>query len=274
MTMQTMQYVLKTGFGESTETYGGTTTSPNSGLGQGSGASPPGFMALGSLIVNAYRRMGHGAKILSLYSSRLFFLAAVMYVDNTNLLHWPSSNVTDPKELIEYFQHATTDWGKLSQALGGILKVGKCSVYFLDYKFVNGHARMKSLGDLPKPTGLIKLNNKLLPSHISIPQPDGPDARILTHDVTTASKVLGVNFTPSGNSFTHVESMVQKGLDWVDCLHTKPLSRRDAWLRFYFQLFPGMSWGLVTVCLQPKKQDAMIQRICEGTAIPGSKSKH
>ena len=65
--MRTMQYVLKTGFGESTETYGGTRTSPNSGLGQGSGASPPGFMALSSLIVNAYRRMGHGAKILLSY---------------------------------------------------------------------------------------------------------------------------------------------------------------------------------------------------------------
>jgi hypothetical protein len=38
--MQTMQYVLKTGFGESTETYGGTVDAPNSGLGQGSGASP------------------------------------------------------------------------------------------------------------------------------------------------------------------------------------------------------------------------------------------
>jgi hypothetical protein len=67
--MQTMQYVLKTGFGESTETYGGTSTSPNLGLGQGSGASPPGFMALSLLIVNAYRRMGHGAKILSSYSA-------------------------------------------------------------------------------------------------------------------------------------------------------------------------------------------------------------
>jgi hypothetical protein len=65
--MQTMQYVLKTGFGESTETYGGTSTSSNSELGQGSGASPPGFIALSLLIVNAYRQMGHGAKILLSY---------------------------------------------------------------------------------------------------------------------------------------------------------------------------------------------------------------
>ena len=45
-TMQTMQYVLNTSFGESPESYGGTVASPPSGLGQGSGASPPAFMAL------------------------------------------------------------------------------------------------------------------------------------------------------------------------------------------------------------------------------------
>jgi hypothetical protein len=65
--MQTMQYVQRTGFGESSESYGGSADSPISGLGQGSGASPPAFMALSSLIVNAYRRLGHGAKIKSLY---------------------------------------------------------------------------------------------------------------------------------------------------------------------------------------------------------------
>ena len=54
-TMQTMQFFLKTGYGESTSSYGGTSLAPNSGLGQGSGASPPGFLALSSLIVNAYR---------------------------------------------------------------------------------------------------------------------------------------------------------------------------------------------------------------------------
>jgi hypothetical protein len=59
---QTMQYVLKTGFGNSEECYGGTNSSPNSGLGQGSGASPPAFIALSSLIINSYRWMGHGAK--------------------------------------------------------------------------------------------------------------------------------------------------------------------------------------------------------------------
>ncbi len=85
--MQTMQYVLKTGFGESVDSYGGTALSPLTSLGQGSGASPPAFMALSSLIVNAYCQMGHGARIKLSYTSQLFNLCAVMYVDDTDLLH-------------------------------------------------------------------------------------------------------------------------------------------------------------------------------------------
>ena len=102
---------------------------------------------------------------------------------------------------------------------------------------------------------------KAFPSHIYIPQPDGSESPIITHEVTTASKMLGVHFSPAGNSLTHVSHMVQKGLDWVDCLRTKPVSRSDAWLSFYLQLFPGISWGLATVCMPPTKLDSMLQRV-------------
>jgi hypothetical protein len=43
--MQTMQYVLKTGFSKSTNSYGGVTSSPTLELGEGSSASPSVFMA-------------------------------------------------------------------------------------------------------------------------------------------------------------------------------------------------------------------------------------
>jgi hypothetical protein len=149
--MQTMQYVLQTGFGESEESYSGTESSPNSELGQESGVSPLAFIALSSLIINSYRQMGHSAKICLSYFGRLFYLSAVMYVGDTNLLHWPASSAMDPKELIKWLQWATMDYGNLAQVRGDILKEKKCSVYFLDYKFVHGHAKMKSLHDLPPP---------------------------------------------------------------------------------------------------------------------------
>jgi hypothetical protein len=116
--MQTMQYVLKTGFGKSKECYGG----PNSGLGQGSGASPPAFIALSSLIISSYYQMGHCAKIHSSYFGCLFCLSAVMYVYDFNLLYWPETPATDPEELIEHVQWATMDYGHLAQATGVIFK--------------------------------------------------------------------------------------------------------------------------------------------------------
>jgi hypothetical protein len=74
--------------------------------------------------------------------------------------------------------------------------------------------------------------------------------------------MVGVHFSLAGNSSTHMEHMVQKGLDWVDCLCSKkPVLRRDAWLSFYLQLFPGISWGLVTVCMHPKQLDKSFQRV-------------
>jgi hypothetical protein len=109
-----MQYMLKTGFGKSSDSYSGTTSSPNLGLRQGSGASPPMFMALSSPIVNAYHRMGHGARIRLSYVSRTFHLSTVMGVDNTNLLHWPPSSGMEPEELIAHVQQATMDYGSLA----------------------------------------------------------------------------------------------------------------------------------------------------------------
>jgi hypothetical protein len=67
-------------------------------------------MALSSLIINAYHCMGQGLKILSLYTSCLFHLNAVMYVDDTNLLHWLPSLGMEPDELIKHIQWATMDY--------------------------------------------------------------------------------------------------------------------------------------------------------------------
>ncbi len=124
-----------------------------------------------------------------------------MYVGDTNLLHWPELSTTEPNKLVAHVQCATTDYGQLAQASGGILKEKKCSMYFLDYKFVHGRAVMKPLQDLPAPQCYIAEGENMLLLHITIPQPVSPAISIITHDVTTASKMLGVFF--SGREFCH-----------------------------------------------------------------------
>jgi hypothetical protein len=115
---------------------------------------------------------------------------------------------------------------------------------------------MKSLQDLLAPRCYIAKGENMLPLHITIPQPVGSAVSIITHDVTTVSKM-----PLTRNISMHVKHMVQRGLEWVDCLRTTPVFRNDAWLSFYFQLYPGISWGLVTTYMQPKKLDAQVQRV-------------
>jgi hypothetical protein len=66
-TMETMRFFLRTGFGESKQSYGGTHKQRLAGYVQGNAASGPGFTALSSLIVNAYLCDGYGAQIYSSY---------------------------------------------------------------------------------------------------------------------------------------------------------------------------------------------------------------
>jgi len=254
--LQTMQFCLRTGFGESKEMYGGSTDSPTMGLGQGNGAAPPAWSVLSTLIVNAYKRLGHGAKLTSSYMARLFLLAAVMYVDDTDLLHLASSPETTDEELISQAQHQVIDWGMLVQATGGILKQKKCGAYFMAYKFVNGVAKMKKRSELPPPIAKVKMKDKSeAPAHILIPQPDGIAVPIATLDIDQSAEMLGVFFNPLGDGLDHITAMREKGYTWHDRLKTRPLPKCDAWMSFFFQLFPGISWGLVTVNVSPKTMD-------------------
>ncbi len=134
----TMQFFLRTGFGESEEFFEGTENDPIRGYEQGSGAAPPAFTCLATLLMNTYTQMGNGATLTSSYVSRLFLLAAAMYVDDSNLLHMADSPHSSDEELIQKVQGATNDFANVARATGGAMKPIKCSTYFLTYKAVNG----------------------------------------------------------------------------------------------------------------------------------------
>jgi hypothetical protein len=210
--IQTMQYVLKTGFGKSEESYSGTESSPNSGLGQGSGASPPAFTALSSLIINSYCQMGHSTKMRSSYFGCLFYLALwcmwmtpICYIGLCPLTRILRSLLNGCNG---------QQWTMVTWHRQQVVFSRKRSVPFIFWtSFVCGHAKMKSLHNLPPPWVYVMDKGCIYPLHISIPQPDGLDAPIETQNATTASKMLGVHFSPVGKFSMHVEHMVQKGMD-------------------------------------------------------------
>jgi hypothetical protein len=89
--LQTMHFFLRTGYGDSERSYGGTPDDPLGSLGQGNGAALPAFTAVSTLLTLAYVNMGYGVEWESAVSGALFTIAAILYVDDTDLLHWAKS---------------------------------------------------------------------------------------------------------------------------------------------------------------------------------------
>ena len=261
--LRLMQFCLRTGFGESEEMFGGTEDDPYGGSGQGSGWAPPGFTALSSVAVNAYKRAGGGAKITTPRSGRIFLLAAVMYVDDTDLLHWaPDARTTDTR-LIRQIQKEVNLWGEIMQSTGAVLNALKSSLFLLSYKWSNGRARLKKVNELPSIGHEFVVNGPngeqpvVHPAHVTIPQPDGSNAPIRTHDLKDAVKMLGFYHALDPKEHPHVDAMVKKGVDWVDKIATGNLHPRDVWMGFFAQILPGINWGLVATVLHPQAlQDA------------------
>jgi hypothetical protein len=124
--LQTMRFFLRTGYGDSERSYSGTRDNPLGSLGQGNGAAPPAFTAVSTLLILPYVNMGYGVEWESAVSGALFTIAAILYVNDTDLLHWAKSTGMSDEAFFHQVQAATTAWGKLALASGGSLKPEKC----------------------------------------------------------------------------------------------------------------------------------------------------
>ena len=87
--------------------------------------------------IGAYKINGRGAKITSPYLDRVFVFVSVVYVDDTELLHWAESPEVRDEEIIEGAQRYSKTWEANVQSTDGILKRIKCSFFLLTYKWPN-----------------------------------------------------------------------------------------------------------------------------------------
>jgi hypothetical protein len=136
--LQTMTFFLQTGYGMSQMGYGGTVFDPTFGLGQGNGMAPSGFSAVSSLMVGALEQLGHTSSFAGAWTGFLFCLAAIIYVDDTDLLLCAISRDLLLDDFYNQCQTALTDWGHIVLATGGYLTASKCFWYMTAWKWHKG----------------------------------------------------------------------------------------------------------------------------------------
>jgi hypothetical protein len=85
--IQDMKYFLRAAYGDSTNFRGSKIEIKYQGLCQGNGAAPAGWAVISITILNTHKRKGHGATFVCPISKVQAKLAAILFVDDCNLIH-------------------------------------------------------------------------------------------------------------------------------------------------------------------------------------------
>jgi hypothetical protein len=205
-TIQEMKFFLRMAFGDSREFAGLTIKVKTQGLGQGNGASPEGWCIISITILQAHGAKGHGAHFIALLSQVRSSLSAILYVDETDLLHLNMDGDEMIFETHAALQRAIENWGKLLIATGGTLKPKKCFFNLIDFQWT-WQGGWRYIGYQEDETAAV-----------FVPLPNGMLAPIQHRAVNDAQKTLGIITCPSGDSTGSLTQMKEKTKKWIDAL--------------------------------------------------------
>ncbi len=237
-TIQNMKFFLRTAFGDSKDFAGSVMEIKTQGLCQGNGAAPAGWAVVSIALLNAHKKRGHGAKFLCPISLVRSDLSAVIYVDDTDVVHVNMERGEDKYEALDSLQQSVTSWGNLLIATGGALKPEKCFYHLISFSW-------KADGSWVYDT-----NEEDEELQLYIPLPTGSVAPIEHCGVDMAHKTLGTMTCPSGSTISTIDRMKEITKGWIDRATSANLSRRDLWFMATVQLQPKVLYGIGT-CSAP-----------------------
>lgn len=194
---ENMKFFLRMGFGDSTSFAGGGISIKTQGICQGNGALPAGWAVISICILSAHEKKGHGAKFICPVTKLERHLSAILYVDDTDILHIDLTKDERVDEVHKRIQASINSWGNLLIATGGALQPAKCFYSIISFEWLNGVWRYASN---ESKTGL----------GVSVPLPGGGSAGIRHKLVQHAKKTLGAITSPDGNSHATVMMMQDK----------------------------------------------------------------
>jgi hypothetical protein len=179
-TIQNMQFYLRTGFGDSSESAGAVGNIKTQGMCQGNGAASAAWTVMSITIINAHEKKGHGVRVTTPISKLDLHLAGSLFVDDTDLMHLDTHKSKTALEAMEALQDAVTNWRRLLIATGGALKPAKCFYHLISF--------------LWKPDGTWHYNdNHKNPAfQLHVPLANGDMAPIKHLSVDSPSKTLGL----------------------------------------------------------------------------------
>ena len=230
--IQNMKYFLRTAFGDSKNFRGSKVEVKFQGLCQGNGAAPAGWAVISITILNAHKRKGHGTTFVCPVTKNEVKLAAILYVDDCDLIHLDMNCEDSAFVTYEKMQESVLNWGNLLIGSGGAYKPIKCFYHLISFSW-NSKGEWTYEDNHNKPE-----------FEMVVPLPDGTEAAIDHLPVTESKKTLGVWTSPTGCAKGALTAMRTKAQDWVDRAKEGKLRQRDIWFLLDCQFWPSVGFGL------------------------------
>jgi hypothetical protein len=111
--IESMKFFLRTGFGDSKQFSGSRVSVKVQGLLQGNGASPAGWAVISIVILKSHGKKVHGATFQCPISHHSANILAILYVDDTDLLHINLDKDETADDAHAAIQNCVNSWGNL-----------------------------------------------------------------------------------------------------------------------------------------------------------------
>jgi hypothetical protein len=238
-TLQELKHKVRTAYGDSESTYGGSEIIPMHGVMQGNGAGPAIWAVVSTPILSMLRTANVGSFFRTPISNQDIRFVGYSFVDDTDLIQTPRNESETCQDVIEGIQHSLNTWEGGLRATGGAIVPEKSFWYLVDFKWKNGNWYYRSREETE--------------ATLRVKDIQGNIKELKRIDYHQAMTTLGVDLAPDGNLEQQARKMKDSAILWADQMRTGKLSRTESWIAFHSTLWRSLEYPLPALNLTKKQ---------------------
>ena len=260
-TISSMRHYIRTAYGDSDVYYGGDKSSTilQGGI-QGNGAASPIFVAISCVLLQFLHSYVQGFHIQTAITLTLISIAAVMYVDDTDLLVAAFSHHEPIQDVISRMQRSIKMWRQGVIQTGGALCPEKCKWFLIKFKWKSGKWSYSTIADVP--------------AKMYLKDSDGKRQEIERMEPTIGLTGLGVCISPDGNQTDQVNLFMDetpgkegKVATWIKQIRSKYLRPHDVYLSAFRSIFKSIEYVLPATSMSEKEGNTIEKKLYK-TMLP------
>ncbi|KAI2493732.1 hypothetical protein MHU86_20802 [Fragilaria crotonensis] len=248
--LELMQYMVKTIYGVSEESYKGTALEPLFGTGQGSGASPAVWLSLVVILLNTLERVVHERISFTSADGKIHHQRLVdAFVDDT-AIGLTDTGERSLSELVAALASVAQTWEQLLHFSGGGLNLQKCSWYVMYWDWRQGRPGLRE----------IKADDPTVQLYQGSGQPRSVST-IRRQQLHESSRILGVHQTPLGDFSDHITVLKAKADRFAGYIRSPRLTKSDLKV-FHRSIYkPAMLYSLPAIAVDEEELEKIQSKI-------------